>query len=41
MPLTVTADASGRVWLVVGIDSGFEGTTSVYITSVKVDVDPR
>ena len=41
MPLTVNADASGRVWLVVGIDSGFEGTTSVYITSVKVDVDPR
>ena len=41
MPLTVTADASGRVWLVLGIDSGFEGTTSVYVTSVKVDVDPR
>src|SRR5215203_1429434 len=29
MSLTVNADASGRVWLVVGIDSGFEGTTSV------------
>jgi len=41
MPLMVNADASGRLWLVVGIDSGFEGMTSVYITSVKVDVDPR
>ena len=40
-PLTVTADSSGRLWLVIGIDSGFEGTTSVYITAVKVDVDPR
>lgn len=40
-PLTVTSDATGRLWLVVGVDSGFEGTTSVYITSVKVDIDPR
>jgi hypothetical protein len=41
VPLNVTSDATGRLWLVVGVDSGFEGTTSVYITSVKVDVDPR
>lgn len=40
-PLSVTADGSGRLWLMVGVDSGFEGTTSVYVTSVKVDVDPR
>ena len=40
-PITVTADASGRLWLVLGVDSGFEGTTAVYVTSVKVDVDPR
>ena len=40
-PVIVTSDAGGRLWLVVGVDSGFEGTTSVYITSVKVDVDPR
>lgn len=40
-PLTVTSDASGRLWLVVGVDSGFEGTTAVYITSVKVNIDPR
>src|SRR4029079_5917102 len=40
-PLTVSTSASGRVWFVVGVDSGFEGTTSVYITSVKVAIDPR
>jgi len=40
-PITVTSDATGRLWLVVGVDSGFEGTTAVYVTSVKVDVDPR
>jgi hypothetical protein len=40
-PLTVTTTASGRLWLVVGVDSGFEGTTSVYVTSVRVAIDPR
>jgi hypothetical protein len=40
-PLTVTTDTSGRLWLVVGVDSGFEGTTAVYITAVKVEIDPR
>jgi hypothetical protein len=40
-PLTVSTDASGRLWLVVGIDSGFEGTTAVYITSVRIALDPR
>lgn len=40
-PLPLATTASGRVWLVVGVDSGFEGTTSVYITSVRVAIDPR
>jgi len=40
-PISISSDANGRLWLVVGIDSGFEGTTAVYVTSVKVDVDPR
>ena len=34
-------DASGRLWLVVGVDSGFEGSTSVYITSIRVAFTPR
>lgn len=40
-PLALATTASGRVWLMVGVDSGFEGTTSVYITSVRVAIDPR
>ena len=40
-PITLATAASGRVWLMVGVDSGFEGTTSVYITSVRVAIDPR
>jgi hypothetical protein len=39
-PLTVASSAIGRLWLVVGVDSGFEGTTAVYITSVKVAIKP-
>jgi hypothetical protein len=40
-PLTYAADANGRLWLIVGIDSGFEGTTAAYIASVRVEIDPR
>jgi hypothetical protein len=40
-PLTFTADGSGRLWLIVGVDSGFEGTTAAYITSVRVEIQPR
>ena len=40
-PRTFTADATGRLWLIVGIDSGFEGTTTAYITAVRVEIDTR
>ena len=40
-PVTISTDASGRLWLVVGVDSGFEGSTSVYITSIRVAFTPR
>jgi len=40
-PLTVATSASGRLWLVVGVDSGFEGTTAVYITAVRLAIAPR
>lgn len=35
-PLEITTDESGKLWLLAGTDSGFEGTTSLYYTSVKV-----
>lgn len=31
---TVTTNADGELWLVVGTDSGFEGTTTLYYTSI-------
>jgi len=39
-PLAVATSASGTLWFVVGVDSGFEGTTAVYITSVRVAIKP-
>lgn len=32
----MTTDATGEVWLVIGADSGFEGTTMLYYTQVDV-----
>ena len=39
--LTVATSPSGRLWLVVGVDSAFEGTTAVYVTGVRVAIAPR
>ena len=35
-PQTVRTNAQGELWFVVGTDSGFEGTTTLYYSSVKV-----
>jgi hypothetical protein len=32
----VTTDDNGDVWLIVGTDSGFEGTTTLYYTQIDV-----
>jgi hypothetical protein len=31
----VTTDGSGDVWLLLGTDSGFEGTTTIYYTEIE------
>lgn len=33
---SITTDSSGEIWLIVGTDSGFEGTTTLYYTQVDV-----
>ena len=35
MPLTVNADEEGRVWLIVGTDSGFEGLSAFYYSRIS------
>ncbi len=36
----VTASPSGRVWLLFGVDSGFEGRTEIYFTRAAVTFSP-
>ena len=33
-PLPARTDASGRLWLIVAFDSGFEGSTTLYVTRI-------
>ena len=40
-PIEVVADGVGAVWLLVGVDSAFEATTSVYLTSVTARLLPK
>jgi len=35
-PIEVTSDENGNIWLFIGTDSGFEGTTSLYYTNIEV-----
>ena len=37
---TITADAEGQLWLIVGTDSGFEGLTRLYYLSLQVTLTP-
>lgn len=38
--LAATSDAQGRLWVVAGSDSAFEGLTSYYFTSLEVRLRP-
>ncbi len=38
-PLTVKASPQGEIWLVIGTDSGFEGRTTIYYSSVKAMIN--
>lgn len=35
-PFTARSNSKGELWLIVGTDSGFEGTTTVYYTRINV-----
>lgn len=39
-PQQVTTDANGAVWIILGIDSGFEAYSSVTLQSVQIDATP-
>lgn len=37
-PLKVQSDANGSLWLIVGTDSGYEATTSIYYNYIKAEL---
>ena len=39
LPLSVTTDGEGRVWLIVGTESGFEGLTRLYYARINYSLD--
>ena len=38
-PLSVTSNSDGEIWLILGTDSGFEGTTTIYYNWIKFDLE--
>lgn len=38
--LRARADASGQLWVVAGTDSAFEGKTDIYLTALRVRLEP-
>lgn len=40
-PVTVQSDENGNLWLFVGTDSGFEGTTALYYDTVEVHIEEK
>lgn len=39
-PIEVTTDADGRLWLIVGTDSGFEGLSGFYWSRISYTLTP-
>jgi hypothetical protein len=39
-PFRITSSAQGQLWLLLGTDSGFEGTTSLYLDTIRVVLEP-
>jgi hypothetical protein len=37
-PFQVTTNESGELWLLVGTDSGFEGTTTIYYNQIRAEI---
>jgi len=40
-PIVVRADTDGNFWIMLGADSGFEGTNAVYLQGATVNITPH
>jgi heat shock protein HslJ len=41
IPFSVTSNEDGTIWLIIGTDSGFEGTTTVYYDVIEITLSPQ
>jgi hypothetical protein len=39
--LTISTNSSGEIWLVIGTDSGFEATTTIYYNLIEVKLEKQ
>lgn len=39
-PFRINSDSQGQLWLLLGTDSGFEGTTALYVDTIRVVLEP-
>lgn len=39
-PTAVTASSAGELWVMIGTDSGFEGTTPLYYEQIDIELTP-
>lgn len=40
-PVAATTDKNGHLWLLLGVDSGFEGRTALYYNTIEVRISPE
>lgn len=40
-PIDVTSNENGELWLIVGTDSGFEATTTIYYNYISADIEKK
>jgi hypothetical protein len=39
-PVPATTDDRGSLWVIVAVDSGFEGATDIYYSAIRIDLTP-
>ena len=37
-PINTVSNSTGEIWIIVGTDSGFESTTTIFYNTIKVNI---
>jgi hypothetical protein len=38
-PIQITTDEAGKLWVIIGTDSGFEGITTLYYNNINITLE--